>query len=520
MSNIYTLPVEIICHILSFLSDPDKLSFISCSKSLRELASSLRFDSLVDFDLIKNLSYFDRFTKVRYQRPVVEFKLPSCIKEIHMSSYGLIPKNAIKVQKVVIESLDRKDIQTLSNALHTQPSSLIAQLKDIFLCGCLTPVDLGHIHCKEMVIADNRTFSTISFSEGIEKLTIGEINATSYLILPDSLKSLWSYGDIVIKRMSRNLEELVCRELVNTKTPFELPKSLSVFRVDRIRDVKVRNVLLSCYRSLKLKSLSIALDIGLDFKYLESLEDLILQVNGAHEKISCFPPRLKNLHIICTEYSEMLPKLPDTLKKFSFNVERVYEIPLPEFPLGLEILELRGYFSERINFPENIRKLVLFGYSHQIDFSKLRNLKILILGGSYSHDLTGLCDGLEELVMFETSSESYNKNIILPNTLRKVQFPNSFNREIALPESLEEIVFGRDFNQKITLPSKAVRIVFGECFNQEVELPDSLQEISFGKEFNIGKLLTKKFPPNLKYVRSGRNIVLCRKAKRWEIMVI
>jgi hypothetical protein len=409
-----------------------------------------------------------------------EFKIPSCIEKIYVSSNKLIPKNGIKAEKVIIDCLDRSYIRKPSNP-DTQSYEEIANLK--------------HIQCRKMWICDIISHPTIVLAEGLEELKIGF--SQSYLALPNSLRILHCYSDVTIKRMSQNLEELSCRGAVDIIDSPELPKSLSIFRAERLGN-RAQSALLSCYKSLKLKSLIISLDVGLDFRYLESLEKLYLKIYEEFEKIPCFPPKLKKLYILCNEYSTPLPEIPKTLKEFRFSLSKTYKLPLPKLPSGLEVLKLEGVFIERIDFPESIRELTFFEYPHEIDFSKLCNLKILKIG-NYDYDLTDLCDGLEELI-FDCFSE-YDRDIILPRTVRRVHLSNLFNREIVLPESLEEIIFGDRFNQKVVMPSRIVKVTFGNRFNQEIDLPDSLQEVSFDRSFNRP---IKKLPSNLKRLRIGK----------------
>jgi hypothetical protein len=488
MASIYVLPNEIICHILSFLSDYDKLSFTSCSKHLRTLVNTLKFRSPIDFELIKDLPYFDRFTVVKYSMPSSNFKIPSCIQKIYASSIELIPRSGIKAQKIIIGYLGKsKDLKLINLRKFSTPHAEDLKYRII--------VDLRYIQCREMKVADPIKYPIIIFAEGLEKLKIDIFR--SYLILPDSLRILHCYSDVIIKRISQNLEELICKESVDIIAPFELPKNLSVFEAGHLGD-GIRSALLSCYKSLKLKSLTIPFNIGLDFKYLDNIEELCIKdYKRILEKISYFPPKLKKLHIICSEYPMLLPKLPKTLKEFKFVLD-AYEFSLPKLPSELEVLELGGIFIKEIDFPKSIRELTFSEYPHEIDFSRLCNLKILRIG-DYYYDLTNLCDGLEELI-FDPFSE-YDREIILPHTVRKVRLSNSFNREILLPESLEEIIFGDRFNQKVVLPSRIVKVAFGNRFNQEIDLPDSLQEVSFGRSFDMP---IKKLPSNLKRLRIGK----------------
>jgi hypothetical protein len=490
MTNIYTLPTEIIFYILSSLSDYDKLSFTSCSKSLRDLVHLLKFRRPIDFELIKDLSYFDRFTAVKYSKSS-EFKIPSCIQEIYINSFYFANKREIKAPKVVIEDCD-EEIEILKLGKRLEQLNVSYANKDKHRI-----IDLRHIHCREMIIENIFKANLIVFPEGLEKLRIVHGPCKSCLILPDSLRVLYCEGNITINRMSQNLEVLYCEECMDITDSFGLPQSLQVFKARYLGD-NVKSALLSYYKDLELKSLTIPFIAGLEFEYLKTLEELHIRDYSKLKKIPRLPPKLKKFHILCRKCTAPLPELPATLKKFIFDI-KIYTFPLLNLPYGLEVLKLNECFTERIEFPESIRKLYLFKYAHRIDFSKLTNLRTLRIK-NYDYDLTDLCDGLEKLIL-ERYSE-YNRDIILPHTVRKVRLSNSFNREILLPESLEEIIFGDSFNQKVVLPSRVIKVTFGDRFNQEIDLPDSLQEVSFDISFNRP---IKKLPSNLKRLRIGKH---------------
>lgn len=70
-----------------------------------------RFEKSVEFELIKDLSYFDRFTSVRYLGPdlrSLDLKFPSYIEEIHIESDQLVPIADIRFRRIVIEYLGRR----------------------------------------------------------------------------------------------------------------------------------------------------------------------------------------------------------------------------------------------------------------------------------------------------------------------------------------------------------------------------------------------------------------------------
>jgi hypothetical protein len=408
-----------------------------------------------------------------------------------VSSDRLIPREDIKFQRVIIEYLGGKETKQLLN---------MAEILLDQSYTCSITINLKHIQCREMVIEHN-VFATLIFESSLRPT----MEFSYSLILPNSLKVLHSYSSLVIVRIPRDLEELVCTGLLDIIGSWRMPESLRVFKAYRITD-GTKKLLLSYYKSLKLRSLAIRLDTGLDFKYLKDLEELELYIYEPSERIPFFPPKLKKLHIVHDneyyEYAEALPSLPKTLKEFMFSsIGNSYDMSLPKLPSGLEILKLEVQITKKINyFPESITELTLHGYSHRVIFSKLCKLRVLRIG-YYKYDLKGLCDGLEELI-FEDFSE-YNRNIVLPPTVKKVWLSDSFNRKIDLPDSLEEIIFGYEFNQKVVLPPRAIKVTFGNRFNQEIDLPDSLKEIVFGECFNKP---IKKLPPNLRRLVVGKHL--------------
>jgi hypothetical protein len=392
--------------------------------------------------------------------------------------FALLQK--IKAKRIVIDYIINKHVSR-EDKISINPHSITISLK--------------HMECREMVIKDIGISCTIEFFSGLQKLVIEDRSVKVALILPDSLKSLYADEIIIIGKLPDTLREIECYQIHQAPGgSLELPKTLEAFNIHKV-DKGIYNAFLSCYKNLPLKSLTVSPEMQLDLSTLEGLQKLYL--NDFEElEIPSLPPRLKVLHIICDgNYTRQLPELPKTLKEFRFVTEDYY-FSISNLP-NLETLELCGEFFERIEFPETLRKLTLYGYHHKIDFSKLYNLKTLRLG-KYLYNLTDLCDGLEELIFEDFSS--FDNNIILPNTLRKIVFGPDFNREVSLPESLEEVIFGKHFNRKIKLPSKLKRLYLQRSFNHEIDLPDSLEELYLSDRFDNP---IKRLPPRLKFLRIG-----------------
>jgi hypothetical protein len=484
------------------------------------LVKDLKFKSLVDYDRISDLPYFDRFTKVRYLKHnhfQTIPRIPKLIEEIHLRYKSSMPAYVIKAKRVVIDYLindlnHEHEIEHEEAEYNPEDDSQSESEGEIhnnsYSKLYSTIISLKHIQCREMIIENINTPCTIEFFHGLERLVIEDWTKRVALVLPESLKYLHA-EDIIINSLPSNLKEISCYRITqglsivlpatSEKSFSRLPETLEAFNVVKV-DKETYNMLLSCYKSLPLKSLTISSNdsinptIEFDLHSLKDLESLCL-IGFVNLELSSLPPKLKKLCITCDEYNKELPKLPETLKELSFNV-RSYHFPISSLP-ELETLELYGKFSERISFPETLKKLDIHDYPHKIDFSRLRNLKILELG-NYEYELTDLCDGLEELIFRDFSK--FNNTIILPDSLKRVEFGSQFNREVCLPESLEEISFSGVFNQKITLPSKLKKLFLSNCFNQKLDLPESLEALFLGNCFNQP---IDKFPSRLKYLRIG-----------------
>ncbi len=84
-------------------------------------------------------------------------------------------------------------------------------------------------------------------------------------------------------------------------------------------------------------------------------------------------------------------------------------------------------------------------------------------------------------------------DIVLPATLRTLQFASSFNKSIhniILPASLHTLALGNEFDQsldKVRLPGCLHTLTFWHCFNQAIDhvlLPANMQTLTFGEYFN------------------------------------
>eukprot|EP01132_Coremiostelium_polycephalum_P006647 gene6647-8224_t len=107
-------------------------------------------------------------------------------------------------------------------------------------------------------------------------------------------------------------------------------------------------------------------------------------------------------------------------------------------------------------------------------------------------------------------NQPINNHIILPHSVRHIDFGNSFNQFIpanGLIDSgshLYSIAFGDSFNQVLpvdAIPQTVTRIIFGKDFNQELcqgSLPKSIRYLAFGCSFR-GNLDGLDLP-NLEYL--------------------
>ena len=58
---------DIIVYLLSFLSDHEKLIFMSVNKSMNSYKFIIKYDQIHDYEKIKSLSFYKNFNKIKYQ---------------------------------------------------------------------------------------------------------------------------------------------------------------------------------------------------------------------------------------------------------------------------------------------------------------------------------------------------------------------------------------------------------------------------------------------------------------------
>ena len=57
---------DIIVHILSYLTDNEKLKFMLVNKSMSSYKFIIKYDQIYDYEKIKGLSFYKNFNKIKY----------------------------------------------------------------------------------------------------------------------------------------------------------------------------------------------------------------------------------------------------------------------------------------------------------------------------------------------------------------------------------------------------------------------------------------------------------------------
>ena len=86
-----SLPLEILIKITEFLSTKDILNLSVCSKYLRNIVYIIKINIRVEYDKISELSYFDSFTNVVYEKSWNTF--PKSLQILYWECNGILPNS-------------------------------------------------------------------------------------------------------------------------------------------------------------------------------------------------------------------------------------------------------------------------------------------------------------------------------------------------------------------------------------------------------------------------------------------
>lgn len=142
-------------------------------------------------------------------------------------------------------------------------------------------------------------------------------------------------------------------------------------------------------------------------------------------------------------------------------------------------------------------------FNMSVDFSKLINLKEILIGNTFNSELI-LPDSVEKILF----SQSSNFNIQIKNypaKLTHLTFGFKYNQSIDnLPQLLKYLKFGSNFNQQINnLPNKLEYLFLDYYFNQNLDfLPETLKTLEFANTMEFKNSLDN-LPINLSTLLLG-----------------
>ena len=150
-----------------------------------------------------------------------------------------------------------------------------------------------------------------------------------------------------------------------------------------------------------------------------------------------------------------------------------------------------GIFRESIDLSSKSSLSIKFRYLYVNAIILPNTIKYVEFSGGFNHPIR-LPEGLISAVF----GGIFDQHVTLPSTMRHVVFGGAFDHPVVLPEGLLTLEFGYLFCQLIKLPSTLTSVTFGQFFNRPVNLPEGLKSATFGYYFDQPVIL----PPGIERV--------------------
>jgi hypothetical protein len=447
------LPPEVITEeIFKYLKDRDKIMFaLTCKHYYHILRKTLTLNEKRLYDKIKNSSFFDCFTNLKYPPITADTRFPKRLRCID-----------IKSKLSSLEYVNSKD------------SIRKIKIYENIEFDCETSIFSKFTNLKKLVMGRTRVTRTIFVPEGVTDLKLYYLNGLNeyfkiegfacamketFVYIPKTIKTMNIQGLIGIRIAEYhwwNPSAIKCLTYIQNEDP-------PVF-VGRSKDFLPPSI-----ESLNIKGYLSTI------ASLNNLRVLIFSYDLPH--LGPLPERLEVLDLsTCFNFNEDLPPLPNTLRELYLNSSFNRDLKLPP---SIEVLDLGKIFNKSVNF-ENIPKLralklslafnqpisvnalpelrelsVGICYREKINFPKLRVLEMTI---SSNTTISNLPDTLERLkiedVLYAHKPCDIDINIDkLPN-LRYLYLDCKLNKVIDVPKSVVVLVIRGEERSKIRTQGK------------------------------------------------------------------
>ena len=313
-------PKDITLYILSYLSDKNKLIFLSINHFWNEFKKNIKFIKFYNYQKIVNLSYIDNFEAIYNYEP--QQYLPKNIKKIKLSSN----KQIIECFPEQIESIEfeKPYHHILDGKLPSKLKILKLYHSSLENIKCALPNGLEHL--------EFGTYDWIDLDFFPESLKVLNMKF-QHLIFPKKVRLPINLEKLKVKfktnkpndvwNLPNNLKELDYNGRINKPLPIGLD-SFTIYLHSIDENIKE-------YLPSKLKILRLV-------DYIDFYDRHKWQTTYLQNVLDNLPIGLKYIEVVITKYSVTIPNLIDECDIPNFIKIDETKFPFPKFKNGLNCL--------------------------------------------------------------------------------------------------------------------------------------------------------------------------------------
>lgn len=451
MLHINDLNMDVILHVLTFLTDKNKLNFMMTCTYLYQFISCVKYNNFQLFDKIRRLSFRNNFRKIIYFKEIKEHENKNTVFVLK-SNYDKIPPGTTC-------------IKTGYHFNFLEIGIIPERIISLEFCEYFNhTLKKGHIP---------KTVTHLTINNGFRHMEKGSIpNSVTHLIFGDSfnkvidvgvipnsvvyLKFGWYFNQSIKNIIPPNIKYLSFR------CSFNQPISEEIYISDTLKTISY------IPESVKYFNYE-ALNDKFDFKILsENITYLNLKIEK-HIYPGDIPSSVTRLGLLSNE--DIRPGvIPDNVTHLSFN------------------LYYSGNYSLNQLIHKNITHLDLGDLSVSCD--RIPNGVTHLTYNPIYLTINSIPNSVTHLTIDSKIKGSINKYI--PNSVVYLNFNGTYDNIIYkgdIPDNVRCLTFGNDFDQYIeegAIPNSVVRLIFGKLYNKPINnvIPNNVKNLTFGYEFN------------------------------------
>lgn len=223
-----------------------------------------------------------------------------------------------------------------------------------------------------------------------------------------------------------------------------IPDNISKVIVKQINDSKKVRL----HNGLKLKSLTIHSNTDISSLNAPNLEILHINDSYVHNKRTLDLSKFKKLHSVNISNTDISVIFPDSLTSLN----------------------------------------ITFAFGGIFVIKHLTSLKRLVINEEPDHKLE-LPPNIEYLKL-----NNFDKEIELPNSLKRIRTGEKFDQEIKLNEGLVFAQFGKHFGRKLKLPLSLKTLIVGKNFGSHITFNNDLEFFDISRVQNISRICIDDVP--------------------------